>query len=154
MRAEKKEKWPIWGVVDYTWTSQRLVDKKEPDILLFGYDYERNFGERALGLATNTTGNFSYLRNGAAMLYLPSGNEGSLQVTLEPRDENSYEGMVKEVGDRLKKGEMGSNVAMATDGIFIMLTSKVAAEDKPTLRTIARYGNEFWLNVRLNGKGL
>ncbi len=152
--AEKKAKWPTLGVFDYKWKSERLADKKDPDILLFAHDYERNFGERIVDVTTAKTGKFSYLRNGAAMLYLPSGREGSLEVTLEPRDEKNYDAMVKEVRERLEKGEMSSNVSMEADGKFVRLKSKVAAEGKQTLHTIARYSNEFWLNVTVNGKDL
>lgn len=152
--AEKKEKWPTFGVFNYTWRSQKLVDKREPDILLMGYDYQRNFGERAIDLASKRVGKFSYMRHGAAMLYLPTGKKGLLVVTLEPRDEKSYVDMLKEIKNRLENGELGSDVTMGTDGKFITLTSKVASEDKPVLKTIARYDGEFWLNVRLQEKEL
>ena len=85
---------------------------------------------------------------------MPSGIEGDLVVTLEPRAEGDYQNMVIEIENRLASGELGSNVAITTDGKLITLTSRISKEDAPTLKTIARYSGEFWLNTRINGMEL
>ena len=131
--------------------SRKSIDNKEPLMLLLANNYERNFGDRALGLnSTAKVGKFSYMRNGAAMLYVPSGREGTLVVTVEPRDESGYDVMIEEIRDRLSKGELGNNVNIESNGKLITLTSKLSGEDKPILKTIVRYGSEFWLNAKFN----
>jgi hypothetical protein len=137
-----------------TWVSEKLIDKKLPDILLSGSDYERNFGERDVDLAAEKKAMFSFMRNGSATLYLPAGSQGALMVTLEPRGEKDYGMMLKEIMRRLNMGEMGGHVDVETDGKFIRLKSAVIAENQPSLKLIARYSGEFWLNVKLNGKDL
>lgn len=150
----KKAKRTSFGIVDYQWKAEKLIDKIEPYILFAAHDYERDFGERPLDAASDNTRKFSYLRNGMATLYLPAHIAGNLTVTLEPRDENNYEKMSAEIEDRLKKGELGSNVVKVVDGKFIRLVSTLMDDDEPKLINIAHYSGEFWLNVELNGKSL
>jgi hypothetical protein len=150
--AEKKERWPSLRVFDYEWKSERLIDSTDPKVLLFGHDYERNFGERDVDRGPTKTRVFSYLRNGAAMLYLPSGISGSLEVVLEPRELNGYEEMVAEIQARLNNEEIEQGVAMNQYGKQVTLTTLITAIDEPRLIRIARYSGEFWLSVFIDGK--
>lgn len=148
--AEKKDRWPSLRVFDYEWQSERLIDLKDPLVLLSGDDYERDFGERDVDRETTKARTFSYLRNGVAMLYLPEGNYGSLEVILEPRDAINYEEMALEIERRLKSGEFGADVVANANGKQITLNMSVAASGEPRLRTIARYSGEFWLSVSID----
>ena len=122
---------------------------KDPKLLLFADDYNRNV-DRAL-TKTRTS---SYLRNGAAMLYLPEGMDGNIEVIMEPRAENNKQKMAAEIRDRLEDGEFGGEVVVNDKGKQITLNISVASSEESRLRTIARYSGEFWLSVMLDGKQL
>jgi len=154
LRAEKKERWPSLRVSDYEWKANKLIDMKDPVVLLFAHDYERDFEERDVNLGAIKKQTFSYLRHGAAMLYLPSGVGGDLQIILEPRDANGYEEMVSEIQTRLNTEEIDQGLAISQDGKQVMLTASITAIDEPRLIRIARYSGEFWLSVVLDGKQL
>jgi hypothetical protein len=154
LRAERKDRWPSLHVFDYEWQSERLIDFKSPRVLLFAHDYEQDFGEREIDSKINKVGIFSYLRFGAAMLYLPEGSNGNLEVIMEPREANDYQKMAAEIQDRLKSGELGGDVVVNANGKQITLNISVATSEEPRLCTIARYSGEFWLSVMLDGKQL
>lgn len=154
LRAERKDRWPSLRVFDYEWQSERLIDFKSPRVLLFAHDYEQDFGEREIDSKINKVGIFSYLRFGAAMLYLPEGSNGNLEVIMEPREANDYQKMAAEIQDRLKSGELGGDVVVNANGKQITLNISVATSEEPRLCTIARYNGKFWLSVMLDGKQL
>jgi hypothetical protein len=154
VRAEKKDRWPSLRVFDYEWQAEKLIDLKDPMVLLFGHDYERNFGERDVDRGAAKASTFSYLRNGVAVLYVPEGNYDRLEVIMEPRDAINYEEMALEIESRLKSGEFGADVVVNANGKQITLNMSVVSSGEPRLRTIARYGGEFWLSVLLDGKQL
>jgi hypothetical protein len=159
LRAEKKERWPSlrsfeYYIFDYKWTSERLIDLADARVLLFAHDYEQDFGERDVNQGAVEAQTFSYLRHGAAMLYLPSGVGGDLQIILEPRDANGYEEMVSEIQTRLNTEEIDQGLAISQDGKQVMLTASITAIDEPRLIRIARYSGEFWLSVVLDGEQL
>jgi hypothetical protein len=154
LRAEKKERWPSLRIFDYKWTSERLIDLADARVLLFAHDYEQDFGERDVNQGAVEAQTFSYLRHGAAMLYLPSGVGGDLQIILEPRDANGYEEMVSEIQTRLNTEEIDQGLAISQDGKQVMLTASITAIDEPRLIRIARYSGEFWLSVVLDGEQL
>ncbi len=137
-----------------TWISERLVDKETVEPLFFGSDYERNFGERDIGFGATTRATFSYMRNGAILLFLPSGSKGRLQVTLEPRSIQDYEALVKEVTQQLKLGELTAKMEMKKDEKRVQLTADVPAQTSPSLMPIPRFSGEFWVNLTFNGKDL
>jgi hypothetical protein len=139
---------------DYKWTSERLIDLADARVLLFAHDYEQDFGERDVNQGAVEAQTFSYLRHGAAMLYLPSGVGGDLQIILEPRDANGYEEMVSEIQTRLNTEEIDQGLAISQDGKQVMLTASITAIDEPRLIRIARYSGEFWLSVVLDGEQL
>jgi hypothetical protein len=138
----------------YEWKARRLVERKSPGLLLFADDYERDYGERARSPDAHDVGIFSYMRNGSAMVFLPAGEGGSVEVTLAPRDAADHGRLADEVSKRVAKGEFGSAVRMHDDGTFVTLSYSLPKEDGPRLATVARFSGEYWLNVRLDGKDL
>ena len=137
----------------FIWNATKLTQQKKPKILLFADNYEQNFGERKLKDPL-MVGIFSYLRNGAAMLYLPAESSGELEVALEPREQNDYKSLVREIKKRIQNNEFGEEVEMETTEKFVVLKYHLVSNTSPTLITIARYSSEFWLNAQFNGEDL
>ncbi len=136
------------------WVSERLMYQQEPYLLLSAHNYERSLEERVVHLQSGQTGRFSYLRNGVASLYVPSGKGGQLEVTLEPRDRKDYTEMVKNIEDQLAAGKLSGVLALKKDGTLLRLTYRILVQGQPILKRIAHYSGEFWLNVKLNGEDL
>ena len=154
LQAEKVKPSLFLGIEKFTWKAKRLIDQKQPKILLFADQYEENFGKQLLeNFSTKRT--FSYLRNGAAMLYLPAKSSGKLEVTLVPINKKNYASLLeKEISLRAKNYEFGKEVIIKKVGKLIILKYDLLPHKKPNLLTIARFSSEFWLNVQLNGKDL
>ena len=137
----------------FIWNANKLTDQKKPKILLFADNYKQNFGKRKLKEPLPEK-MFSYLRNGAAMLYLPAEFSGKLEVTLEPKDQNDYEFLAREIKERMRNKEFGKGVKIKTTGKFVLLNYNLVFNSVPALITIARYSSEFWFNAQVNGKDL
>jgi len=136
----------------YIWKAKRMMDVVSPTIYLFGDDYELNFGQRPRGKAVTTeVGMFSYLRNGEVTLLLPRGSAGEVEIMIEPRDSNRFGELLSEVTRRLAAGELAGASVTSNEG-FVTLKRRFAAEDSPRLVRLVRFGNEYWANVRWNGK--
>jgi hypothetical protein len=97
---------------------------------------------------------FSYLRNGSAMLFIPSFHEGNLEVTFESRIEGKHSEMLSEISQYKSNGYFGELVRLEKDGDLITLVSKITKVDHQRLINIARFKGEFWLNVRFNDTDL
>tara|TARA_Y100001936_G_scaffold110128_1_gene108248 strand:+ start:1285 stop:3729 length:2445 start_codon:yes stop_codon:yes gene_type:complete len=154
LQAEKEELSLFLGIQKFTWKAKRLTHQKKPKILLFADQYEKNFRKQLLENFT-TKRAFSYLRNGAAMLYLPAKSSGKLVVTLAPINNKNYASLLeKEISLRAKNHEFGKGVIIKKVGKHIILKYDLLPLKKPSLLTIARFSSEFWLNVQLNEKDL
>lgn len=143
------------GANTFTWKAERLISRKSPGIYFFGDDYEAQFGikPRSGGKAdASDVGMFSYLRNGAAMIYFPPGGPYSVEVKVSPRDEKRYSEMVKEISERVAAGEFGATAAMSADDQFVTLVYHYPPSDASRLMPVAKYGDEFWFNARLAGQ--
>lgn len=143
------------GAYAYTWKAERLISHKSPGVYFFGDDYEAQFGIKPRsGGKTDASdmGMFSYLRNGAAMIYLPPGGPYSVEVKVSPRDEKRYSEMVREISKRAAAGEFGATAAMGSDGQFVTLAYHYPLSDAFRLMPVAKYGDEFWFNARLAGQ--
>jgi hypothetical protein len=142
------------GGKTYEWNARRMADRKSPGLYLFADDYERDYGERPRSADARDTGIFSYMRNGSAMVYMPAGEGGSLEVKLAPRDASDHDRLAAEVSGRVAKGEFGNAVRVHDDGALVALAYDLPKDDKPRLVPVARFSGEYWLNVRLDGKDL
>lgn len=149
LSSECKEKSSLIKSYNCTWKAERIIDKKNPSILLFGSDYEKNFGNRLLTESSKKMGMFSFLMNGAAMIYLPDGN-GVIEAILQPRNKLDYSKMQKEISERLRKGEFSSHVNLTSDGQSIKLTYNFSKNKVASLKLITHFNGEYWLNVRHN----
>jgi hypothetical protein len=138
----------------YEWKARRVVERKSPGLYLFADDYERDYGERPRSPEARDVGIFSYVRNGSAMVFMPAGEGGSLEVKLAPRDASDHDRLAAEVSGRVAKGEFGSAVRVHDDGAFVTLAYALPKADKPRLVPVARFSGEYWLNVRLDDKDL
>ena len=152
LRAIPIVRWSIFRFLgpSYKWEATKLDSTGKTSILLFGDDYQRNFGERDLGSFSDGKAQFSYIRNGAAMMYIPAGTTGELQVILEPRDSKNYVDLVESIDQQVKKGEISANVSILKDGRFVIVTSTISEQNSSNLKTIARYGNEYWISIKFN----
>jgi hypothetical protein len=138
----------------YTWKAERVTAGKAPALYMFGDDYERNYGERPRSADGRDVGMFSYLRNAAALLFLPPGAPFEVEVRLAPREPPGYAAMLAEVTGRMGRGQFGPSARMEHDGGWISLRHSFAASDVPRLVPIAQFSGEYWLNVRLDGEEL
>jgi hypothetical protein len=138
----------------YEWKARRVVERESPGLYLFADDYERDYGERQRSPEARDVGIFSYVRNGSAMVFMPAGEGGSLEVKLAPRDASDHDRLANEVSGRVARGEFGSGVRVHDDGAFVTLAYGLPKAGKPRLVPVARFSGEYWLNVRLDGKDL
>jgi hypothetical protein len=138
----------------FKWSAARVQSAKSLELYLFGDDYERDFGKRQRSADAADTGMFSYLRNAAGMLYLPGGQAANVDVRIAPRESGRYAEMLQEVSRRIANGELERSVRLESDGTLVRLRYDIAASDAPRLIPIARYGGEYWLNVRVDGRDL
>jgi hypothetical protein len=148
----------------YTWTAERLADRRDPALLISSGMYERNFSDRVLGgpvspfaqLAapeSERKGMFSYVNNGMVVLYLPGGGaKAEVEVEMQPRPEEAYRDLATDVGGRMSRGEFGRDVRIEQTGRVVRLRYEFAAENQPSVHTVARSQNEYFVNVRVNGK--
>jgi hypothetical protein len=97
---------------------------------------------------------FSYLRNAAALLFLPAGASVDVEVRLAPRDAAGYDAMLGEMSGRMERKQFGPSARMEHDGGWIALRQSFARSDAPRFVPIAQFSGEYWLNVRLDGKEL
>ncbi|MGZ5066531.1 MAG: hypothetical protein ACXWG1_13120 [Usitatibacter sp.] len=143
---------PGWlsPLASYEWTAQPLAALREPTVILAANDYEADFGKRPLGGGAGD-GVYSFVRFGSAMLYVPPGFSGTVVTRMEPREPAAHGTMAGEVAGLVASGTIAPGSTLHDDGTRFALTLEVAADSKPRLLTIARYGGEYWLNVALDG---
>lgn len=133
------------------WHAERVVAAREPTVHMFADVYERAFGERPRSDQPGDKGMFSFLRNGAVMLYLPAGTRVAAEVIMEPREQSGFAALLAEVRDRVAKGQFPPG-ELSQDGKRITLRYALASGDAPALLRLANYGGEYWTNVRVDGK--
>lgn len=138
----------------YTWKADRVTAGSTPALYMFGDDYERNHGERPRSADTRDVGMFSYLRNAAALLFLPPGAPIEVEVRLAPRDPAGYAPMLAEVSGRVQRGQFGQSARIEHGGGWISLRHSFAGSHTPRFVPIAQFSGEYWMNVRLDGKEL
>jgi hypothetical protein len=145
----------------YKWQGEKLINRTTPDLIFTGHDYQRDFGIKSRSKRTNNLsdsndkGNFSYLRNGTVMIYLPSGGPFHLEVKIYNRNEADLEDfklMANEVSRRISLGDFESLSSMEEKGGVITLKFDFSTSTNPRLSLISRYSSEYWFNARLDGK--
>ena len=134
------------------WRAERLAAHPGVALLLFADDYERDFGRKARSTRAGDEGMFSYVRNGAAILYVPAGAAHEVEVTLMAREPSGQEPLVHELRRRIADREIAAR--LEEDAAHARLRQEIAAGTAPRLLTIARFGGEYWLNVRVDGKDI
>lgn len=153
LKSECKVTSNILGITSCVWHKEKLLDRHEPALLLFGDDYQRNFGERSISNDARDTKNiglFSYIRNGSAMLFIPVGEKKQVEVLMESRDETQFTNMRNEILTRFNQGEFGKQVTVSTQGRFVKLLYQLPKTALPSFILIAHYEGEYWLNVKLD----
>lgn len=135
---------------EYFWRAERFTDIRLPRVFYSGNDFELDFGKRPLGRDAAEQGLFSYLRFGAAMLYVPPGSAGIVTARMEPRDIANHADMVKEVEQLIASGKIAPDSVVKDDGTVLTLTLKILPQKQSRLVTLARYSGEQWLNVDLH----
>jgi len=152
--ARGKKRWMSLGY-NYTWNAERLLDQKVPRILLFADNYERNIRQSPLNKPSDVR-TFSYLRNGAAVLYHPAEIKGKLKVTISPyhKDKKAYEDLVKDVRQRSAQNEFGKEVVISVNGSFVFFDYQLFAKKIPSLKVIAHSSSEYFVNIQFNGEDL
>jgi|GEM_PF-2319477 len=86
----------------YEWYAFKLIESKIPRILLFGSYYEY-FYSRFEHLEPNSEiVNFSYLRNGTVMLFIPPGEDFSASFVIKPRGNTTLEDIAQELAAQAK----------------------------------------------------
>ncbi len=141
----------------YEWEKERLVEVKEPRLLLFGYDYEAFYGERARSSRSEDKGWFTFFRNGSALMVLPAhGETKRIELKLQPRDSVNFGPMVKEVRSWTDTATLAKRFLQGIDtlGGFITLRYEVPAAGEAKIVALVRYWGEFWMNVRIDGAEL
>ena len=152
--ARGKKRWMSSGY-DYTWNAERLLDQKVPRTLLFADNYERNIRKSPLNKPSDIR-TFSYLKNGAAVLYHPTEIEGKIKVTITPKhnDKKAYEALVKDIRQRSAQNEFGKEVVISGNGEFVFFDYQLSAKKIPSLKVIAHSSSEYFINIQFNGKDL
>ena len=140
-----------WSITGYgfTWKAQRLADSRAPMLLLSAHDFERDFGKRAVASGAAQQALFSYVRNGAGMVYVPPGVSGGVTARLEARNPADRPAMVKELEDAIASGRLPAGSRLHDDGNVVTLALSLEPAVTARLLTVARYTGEFWLNVEL-----
>jgi len=155
----------LWNLIytNKTWKAERLIDKNSPSLYFTGHNYEKNFGlqYRTNRLVpkpkTKDLGLFSYLRNGTALVYMPSGGPYDLQVKVVDKNETNLEKaslMANIILSKAKAGRFKSLRRMKQDGSMITMDYYFEKSDSPRLVLVARYDSEYWFSARLNGKDM
>lgn len=138
----------------YEWKAARLTESKAPTMLYAGIDYEPFFGRRPRSAEKNDRGWFTYIRSGAALMYIPAGIGHVVEVKLKPRAAEEYGRFLQEIEKRLEPATSHLKGAPETDGEFVTLRYNFPPGGSPTVFEIARYSGEYWLNARIDGKEL
>jgi hypothetical protein len=161
LRSTSARRWPFlqrWAhkipqmPMMYEWHAERLADSTGPRIVMSGDTYERPYGELNLGgEPQGARALFNFARNGIVSLYLPANMPARVSVELKPR-EGGYDALVAETRKRVEAGEFGADTRMTATGKVVRLESSIPAAAKPTLRHVAAYKGEFFVNVKVDGK--
>jgi hypothetical protein len=143
--AERKGGRDVWQAID-------LAASKEPTLHLFADNYEQDQGIR-IRAGTGDKARFSWLRNGAALVFLPPGRPYAVEATLLPTDAAHLPAMREDVSKRIAAGEL-AGARMEARGDSVALVYEGPAIDRPRMLRVAHYGGEYWLNVRAGASDL
>jgi hypothetical protein len=135
----------------YAWRAQRLITRRNPGVYLFADNYEQDRARHSRGRDGGDWGTFSYVRNGSAMVFVPSGAAALIEVKLTPTDQAQFQRTVDEIAKRIADGELGG-LRMTQDGSLVTLKEELPESSAPRLVAVSRLSGEYWLNVRVNGK--
>lgn len=130
------------------WSAQKLIEQKTPSLLMFGDNYNRDFGESPITRGLKV----AYLRNAMVMLFLPASYGGNLEVILQPRDESFYKSFYDDFIKHVQNNEFGNNVKITKEHLTLKLTSQLTPKNDAQLLLIASLNTEYCLNVTLNGR--
>lgn len=136
------------------WKAERIVEYKIPTLLMFADNYEKNYNQRIVSSHSTKREIFSILTNGSAMLFIPAGEGGKVDVLIQPQDESTYKQQLIEITERVKNNEFGKSVRLKTDGKNISLNYYFAKLSSPALYTISHLKGGYWLNVKLNNRDI
>jgi hypothetical protein len=138
----------------YEWRAERLLDHKEPVLVLSGDGFERPYGKLPLGIEkSGEPALFSFMRNGVISLYIPPGAAPRVDIELHPR-QGEYPLLEGPVRQRFEAGEFGPEARFSATGKVVRLSYQLPRAEAPTLRTIMRHKGEFFVNVKVDGRDL
>lgn len=159
------------GIGKYEWQSEKIINRRIPKVYFFGDTYEIDFMKeprendflkksRCTGAAclTSDIGIFSFINNGAAMLYLPPGCPVEVELMLYPRNgllgSDNYKSMSSEIEGYIYSGQLPSPTKFQANGVNIYLQYHISSRKNATLIPIVRYSKDYWVNIRLDGREL
>ncbi|MEW5975399.1 MAG: hypothetical protein AB1898_06280 [Acidobacteriota bacterium] len=133
------------------WKSQRLESNSTGKLILFGHDYEAFFKLENRLEGNGEKGWFSYVRNGAGVLLVPSGPRHQLvEVLVKPRHPTQMKTMIAQLCEQPDSTLWDSpdETHVITDGALFVYTFDTVKQGR--LLKLPRYWDEYWLNVRIN----
>lgn len=163
LRPERVPKWGWLGKLPYvstylprpsyrtTWRAERLVERKQPALILSGDLYERT-SERTTG--TTAPVGFAPLRNAHVSLLVPANTPGALTVELRPESAAEYAALEAETRRRVGAGEFGVDAKMTATGEAVILAYAIPAASNAVFRVVARCQGRCSARVQFGGKVL
>ena len=155
--------WSLTSKDKINWQAERLIFRKSPNLYFTGHGYQKNVGLKYRQnnfkptFDPNDQGLFSYLRNGTALIFLPSGGPYHLEVKVVHKDETNKtksDQMAEEIAEKAKAGEFPSLASMKQDGPVVTMEYLFEKSSTPRLSLVSRYDGEFWFSARLDGKDI
>ncbi|MCI0421881.1 MAG: hypothetical protein L0312_22065, partial [Acidobacteria bacterium] len=139
----------------YRWEAERLADSVHPKLVLFAHDYEVLLRERSRSKDEADGGWFSYVRNGAGMLFFPANTEGYvLEVKMEPHGASTLSSMLTEMKDWARASLSDGSQTLEVSTRMITVSKRLEPSTQPQLLKLPKYWGEYWLNIRIDQKEL
>lgn len=133
------------------WRAHKVASSSAPMLLLFAHDYAQDQRLR-IRPGSGDPARFSWLRNGAATVFLPPGAHAVEAIAI-PANAARLRAMRVELSQRVAAGELPGARVEERDGALV-LAYDMPASAAPRLVRVAFFWEEYWLNVRVDGRDI
>lgn len=133
----------------YKWKAKRLIDISEPELLLFGDNYEIFYNAHH---RSGKIGTYSYIRSGATALFIPLGQKSYLvEVEASSVREEDRAKLYNSLFEAYNPSNFNLPGEMIVEEDAIKIQYHIFGDNKPKLILLFNSKLEYWINVHVNG---